>query len=367
MPGQGVASPGKRLLLKQPLLVPANFVGMHFHRWPQGSPVSSAPTYGYGTVRSHDYGIAWNEIHTGPDKFQWARMDTWVETHFSSGKTLIYTIYGTPAWASSDPKVKDAYGHLGGGAPPNNLADLGNFVTALVRRYNGSGKQKIQFIEIWNEPHFLQNNRGFWWGTSKQLADVGKVIYRSAKASDPAIKILSPAFDGLPEGHLLFNTTGIAAGLREFFQTKDASGDKATRWFDAVAVHTYDATLSDPTHGLEGTILQLQETLRHFKVLVPVYNTETGYLPNSLFGTSSLSEKANILRRQAAVQAALGIQALCFYSHDDEFCGNPSKHVEIASAINDIFSRLSGKSLRQVAILPDGSVEVTTNTEQFRW
>lgn len=357
----------KRDLLKAPVQVPSNFAGIHFHHWPQGNPPSPAPTYGYGTVRSHDYGIAWDNIHTAPGKFQWDRMDGWVQTHAPAGKTLIYTVYGTPAWASSRNTVKDAYGFMGAGAPPSDMSALNDFVQALVSRYNGKGPRKIQFVEIWNEPHFLQNDRGFWWGTAAQLADVGRTIAKAAKASDPGIKILSPAFDGLPEGHLTFTTTGIPAGLRQYLGTRDTTGAAPAQWFDAFAVHTYNANITDPVHGIEGTLLQLKETLSHFNISVPIYTTETGYTEQSSFNSMPVEQQASMLRRQAAVQAALGVKALCFYSHDDAFCGNPSKNPPIAAAINDVHTHLAGATLRQVSVLPSGQVSVVAGSSAFTW
>ena len=360
------AAAGTRDLLKTPVKVPADFVGMHFHRWPQGNPLSPAPTYGYGTVRSHDYGVAWDNIETAPGKYNWDRLDGWVQTHSAAGKTLIYTVYGTPGWASSRSTVKDAYGFSGAAAPPTALSVLRDFVTALVSRYNGKGSRRIHFIEIWNEPHFLQNDRGFWWGTAVQLADLGRTIAKAAKGSDPGIKVLSPAFDGLPEGHLAFTTSGINAGLRQYLQTRDATGASPAQWFDGFAVHTYNVNITDPLHGLEGTLLQLKETLSHFKVSVPIYTTETGY-ERAPFNSMPVEEQAAMLRRQAAVQAALGVKALCFYSHDDQLCGNPSQHPEISAAIDDVHTHLAGATLRQVSVLPTGQVNVVSRSSSFTW
>lgn len=366
--GMGQAPVGtKRDIMPRPVIVPPDFVGMHFHRWPQGTPLSPPPTYSFGTVRSHDYGVAWNDIHLGPQQFNWSRLDTWVQTHASRGRTLIYTVYGTPSWASSMPTIKDAYGHLGAAAPPKDLNVLAQFIQALVMRYNMAGKRQIQFVEIWNEPHFLQNKEGFWWGTPSQLASVGRTIYTSAKSVDPGIRILSPAFDGLAQGHYSANATGMAAGLRQYIQAPDGAGTAGGQWFDGFAVHTYNADILDPSHGLEGTMQQVSETLRNFNLPVPVYTTETGYTENSPFQKLGPPDQAKLLRRQAAVQAALGVKAVCFYSHDDPFCGNPSKNPIISQAINDIATKLAGQTLEQVSVVPGGQVLVGTQAGGFAW
>ena len=86
--------------------VPTTFSGLHSHRWPGGS--SPAPTYGYGTVRSLNFdpadnlGILWYGINKADGQYDWSKMDQWVQTHYSAGKQLVYSLYGTPAWCSSN-------------------------------------------------------------------------------------------------------------------------------------------------------------------------------------------------------------------------------------------------------------------------
>lgn len=169
--GLHLFSPSPRTLLTKPVQVPPDFIGMHFHRWPSGKPLSPGPTYGFGATRSHDYaglphGVFWSSIHLGPGIFDWTALDLWVATHAAQGRTLIYTVYGTPAWVTSAPQQPDPYGHPGGSSPPRAVAPLHDFITALVQRYNAR-QTRIQFLEIWNEPHFERVKAEFWWGTAE--------------------------------------------------------------------------------------------------------------------------------------------------------------------------------------------------------
>ncbi len=356
-----------RTIMTAPLNVPADFVGMHFHRWPQGDPVSPAPAYGYGTVRSHDYGIAWNNIHMAPGRYLWNKMDSWVRTHSGNHKTLIYTLYGTPTWASSKPAVKDAYGNNGAGAPPKSLEALREFITALVGRYNTRSHRAIQYMEVWNEPHFLQNDNGFWWGSTEELVEVCRVVAVAAKATDRGVRILSPGFDGLKAGTLTNNVDRFSSSLWQFLQARDSTGRSSGYLLDGIAIHLYNSYLKGPNVGIEGILSKVEKTLELAGVSLPVYTTECGYLKDALFTNESLDMKATLLRRIAAVQAALGVRWVCFYAHDDEYCWNPSKNAVIAAAINDIHTKLAGHRLKQVTFQNSGKVDVQTTTELLSW
>ena len=363
----GASESSPRDLMTVSVKVPANFVGMHFHRWPEGKPVSAAPTYNYGTVRSHDYsGITWNQVHLGPQKFEWTRLDRWVDYYAGQGKSLIYVLYGTPAWLTSMPTVKDAYGNVGGAAPPSDLSGAADFIQALLGRYNSAAHRKVHCIELWNEPHFMRD--GFWLGSPAQLAALSRTVYQAAKKQDPGIRIISPGWDGLVEGPFRASVSGINAGLQQYLQADDGAGGVGKQWFDVFAIHTYNSEIFGGSHQLEGTVRQAKETLLHFGRDVPIWVTETGFSPTSrVFSKASLPEKATIIRQQAAVQAALGMQAVCFYAHDDEYCGNPSINPIISTAINDVQTHLAGQSLTQVTLLPSSQVKVVTGAGTFTW
>gem|GEM_PF-6422190 len=370
---------GTRALLTQPIHVPADFVGMHFHRWPEGNPLSPAPTYGYGGVRSHDYsglrgGICWYRVHQGPNTFDWSEMDVWIKTHASHNKTIIYTIYGTPAWITSSTAHRDPYGMPGGTEAPKNLGALQEFIHAVVTRYN-SQRAQIQFLEIWNEPHFEKDYAGFWTGTASQLAAMGRTIYQTAKSADPNISILTPGFTraadaGLTAGFNLTSPSPAAAQASSLYQymiASDGAGGTGGKWCDAVAYHCYNGQIQSATMGLEGEALLLKKLLGQMGLQYPIYMTEFGFLPNSAFTNYSIADKAMTLRRYAAVIASLGIQGMYFYAHDNPLDGNPSVNPPVAQAINDINQKIAGNTLKQVTILSNGTYKIQTAREEFIW
>ena len=239
-----------------PVVVPADFVGMHFRGWPiynaalwnsplNGQPypsvASPAPTgLGFGLWRTHDSGFAfWYQIETSAGVYDWSNLDTLITTHRSAGRSVIYCGGGSPHFyvsaADQARSFYDAYG--GGGYPVNGLTAWGNFIAALVARYNapagawrvanpGLGKG-LQYLEIWNEPNF--DGQGFFWGTAAQMVDMSYVALTSAKAVDPAITILSPSF---------FTSTA----LQSFLSTSGAvnTGKTGKDGCDAIAWHIYN-------------------------------------------------------------------------------------------------------------------------------
>ena len=103
------------------------------------------------------------------------------------GKDMIYTLGRTPLWASSDPKAPGSY-HPGDCAPPANMSDWDNYLTAIAAHAAG----KIKYWEIWNEP----NNSTGYCGAIPTLVTMTQHANAIIKAIDPSAIILSPACNG---------------------------------------------------------------------------------------------------------------------------------------------------------------------------
>jgi hypothetical protein len=362
----GAPSP-PRVILDSPVVVPKNFVGMHIHRWPEGNPVSPAPTYAFGTVRSHDGGTPWYSVEPREGQYNWQHLDRWVEVHSAANRTLIYTVYGTPDWVASDTARKDAYGHPGGAAAPNRAPAAGRVSGDLVRRYNAS-TTRIHFIEIWNEPHFGTNHEGFWWGTASQLATMGRSIFQAAKLADPKIQILSPAFDDTFPRPFSATKPETLHSLYRYLDADTGDGSKGSHWCDAVAIHLYDAEIQGSHDSVEGMLGQVQAIQQALNTRLPIYMTEFGFSkPDGTFKRSDDAHRAILLLRHAVMHAALGCQAICFYSHDDDYIGNPSARPAIAAAIDQLHHQLAGSILKKVTLESDSSLTFTSSRGVFHW
>lgn len=353
-------------------------VGMHFHRWPQGSPLSSAPSYGFGTVRSHDYdpnnpGVRWFQFNIADGAYDWTSFDAWVGAHALAGRRLIHTIYGTPGYLKTSNTL-DPYGRPGGASPP---ADSGSgfpavqaMVTALINRYNDGTSQgrKIWGVEVWNEPNFAGVESGFWWGTAAQMVDMARAVTIGRNASvDPGVKVLSPGF---VDGN--FNRGGI---LDTFLSTESAMapGTYGADWYDETAVHIYgrgyDWTWKDRT---EVAVSGLKKTLATYPAAAgrPWHVTEQG-TGGALDGVVSPwlafrpDQKGLWQARHVVLQGIMGAKSVCLFSHDN-LAGADFREPTWAAPINRVHEELAGKTVTHAVVRADRTFELIADGQVVR-
>ncbi|MGE0310547.1 MAG: hypothetical protein AB7P21_02840 [Lautropia sp.] len=342
----------RKVPMSGPVVVPAGFTGIHTHFWPGAS---AAPTYGYGTVRSLNYygdntslGILWYGINTADGVYDWSKMDNWVSTHHNAGKQIIYTLYGTPAWCSSNLGIKDLYNRAGGDSKPSSLTCVQKFVDALVRRYNGDGVRRIQKFEIWNEPNF--QGYAYWRNTAADLAAVGRTVYQTAKAVDPGIQVLWPAFVEW------YSAPSVWADNVEYANASDGAGGIGKQWADGFSFHfyAYNTGMDDLMDNQESAIRTLAAI---GKSNWDRHNSEMGF-GDGYGPTLSASVKATTIKRWMALSAAYGNKVAALYAHDSEHIGYPASTPEISAAIDEVNRMLPGKTIREAGVLQDGRVFV---------
>lgn len=338
--------------MEGPVEVPADFAGLHSHRWPGGS--SAAPTYDFGTVRSLNYnpqeqagGVFWYAVNPAAGTYDWSTLDEWVETHYAAGKTLIYTVYGTPSWCASSSEP-DSYNVPGGDSPPSDPACVQDFVQELVQRYNGDGVRRIAAIEIWNEPSF--NGDPYWRGSAEQLATLGRTIYQAAKAADPGISVLWPSFVEWGEGVHVWDASMAYGGA------SDGAGGVGADWADAYAFHFYAYSLDmNPLMDTQESAAATVEALG--RPDWPMYNTEMGFGDGFAADLSS-EDIATTVKRWMILCAAYGNESAILYSHDGSNLGNPSQNSVVADALGEVNERLAGSTIREAGLLENGQVYV---------
>ena len=364
------------------LVLSPHLVGMHFHRWPEGNPLSPAPTYGFGTVRSHDYGglrnpgIRWTSIHTADATYNWTTLDVWVNTHAAAGRKLVYTLHGTPAYLRTsdvnDP-YGSVYGSVGGSSVPSDAAAgypaLQAFITALVNRYNDGTPEgrKIDVIEAWNEPKFDGLETGFWYGTAPQAVDLARAVKLGIAASiDPGVKVWSLGIvNGLNPGGALDVFLGA--------QSAAQPGTYGRDWVDEISVHGYGygATAQNPYGMADYRFTQIKETLARYPSIagIPVHFSEYGGdltpQPGSLQSTWTPAQWGMFNARNVVYHGLLGIQTVCQYSHDDAFSGDYTLP-EFADPLNRVHTELAGRTITQARILLDGALDLIVDGEAVR-
>ena len=185
----------------------------------------------------HDAGFRWIrqefpwediEIHgkgdfedrrTEPHRSAWEKYDRIVELAEEYGIEILARLDNPPAWSRA---AGDATGTL---APPDDFADYGDFVHAVVSRYRG----RIKHIQIWNEPNIYPE-----WGEEavdpEAYTELLKVGYARAKEADPNIVVVSaglaPTLEMGPRNlsDLVFLERMYQAGARSYFDVLAVMG-----------------------------------------------------------------------------------------------------------------------------------------------
>ena len=173
--------------------VPESFFGVHVNE-----SISPWPTifgFNFGGFRSLASQVNWSDINTADGVYNWTKFDSWMAKAFAGGQDVLYTIYSTPAWASSNPTdICTGYApDIGGCDAPNDLNPDGSgsnqhfqdFVKALMSHV---GPGKIRYVEVWNEPNITTE----WAGTQAQMLRMASDAYTLVKLADPDALVLSP-------------------------------------------------------------------------------------------------------------------------------------------------------------------------------
>ena len=185
----------------------------------------------------HDAGFRWIrqefpwediEIHTKGDFTDcrhgecisaWAKYDHIVDLAGEYEIDIIVRLSNPPAWSRHDGDARGAF------APPDDLADFGDFVEAVVHRYRG----RVRFYQIWNEPNIYPE-----WG-EHPVDPLGytallREAYTRAKAVDPEVVIicgaLAPTIELGPRdmNDFIFLQRMYDAGAGEVFDIMSVQG-----------------------------------------------------------------------------------------------------------------------------------------------
>ena len=160
-----------------------------------GMGVSSStdfPKVTYGTL-SHP-SVTWTTVEgTGRGVYTWSNMDPFVNhapKDANGVAQIVLTMGWTPGWAvanhqhcfTTNTKVVACT------VPPDNLQDWVDFVTALVKHYNGVDGAHVKYYEVWNEA----NDPLFWTGGVPALVSMAQLAYPIFK-SDPYSSVTTPS------------------------------------------------------------------------------------------------------------------------------------------------------------------------------
>jgi hypothetical protein len=257
----------------------------------------------FGAIRSWDAtDVSWDNINAASDVYDWSGFDAWMAYVSSHGLDVIYTFGRTPLWASSNPTAHTGYGP-GQCAPPTNISDWDNFVTAVVERAAG----RIRYWELWNEPQ----DRTQYCGTIPQMVTMAQHAYKIIKAANPDFQVVTPA--------TLYDNSAGPKWLDIYF------ADGGTDYTDIVSFHGY---LNAPAENHTQVIQEYRTiTSKYNQQSKPLWNTESDW-----GNTKGAANQAAYLAKYYLMQWTEGLGRFYWYAYDNTGYGTLYSNQELTQA-----------------------------------
>ena len=273
--------------------VPESFFALN-NVAPTDNPLSDGMFYG---AVGHPIRLAWPYIETSRGVYDFSFYDEYAAiapTQGSGTNTVAImdlTLGMTPGWAVANQGTCRSLpgGATGCQAPPDNIQDWQNFITALVNHYNGTTAPHILYYEVWNEWNTNDSTNGFWSGTTSQLVSMQTSACSIIHSTDPLSLVVTPstvgdaATAGDPAAQQL-NSYLSAGGIN--------CPGSASGLIDAVSFHGNLGLMSltpfplpgegCSQSGCNGTIVQIANSYREIMNLnglqnTPLLDTEGGF------------------------------------------------------------------------------------------
>jgi len=221
-----------------------------------------------------------------PYRSAWEKYDNIVDLADQYGLEIIARLSNPPAWSRA---AGDETGTFG---PPDNLADYGDFVEAVARRYQG----RIHTYQIWNEPNIYPE-----WGeqpvSPEGYTELLKEGYTRVKAACPNCVVISGALaQTIPLG---------PRDLNDFIFLQRMYDAGAADYFDVLAIQGYGLWSGPTDRRMRPRVLNFSRPLYIREMMVkngdadkPIWITEMNWnaspeeMPNKPFGSVTLEQQA---------------------------------------------------------------------------
>ena len=209
------------------------FLEQEVEEWKRERALQMIADAGFHWIRQ---GFTWEDIEIHgkgdfedrrhePHRSAWEKYDHIVGLAEQYGLEVIARLSNPPAWTRA---AGDAQSH---NAPPDDLADWGDYVYAVVSRYRG----RVRYYQLWNEPNIYDE-----WG--EQPVDPEGYTrllcegYSRAKEADPDAVIVSGA---LAPTVSLHPGPGPGTGLSDLIFLQRMYDAGAADCFDVLSVNDY--------------------------------------------------------------------------------------------------------------------------------
>ena len=306
----GRADPYQEATADREPIIGLSYFGSHFHRLVlnpgENNLQTRWPDSSIGAIRLWDSDTLWSQIAPKPGQWEFGRMDTYVYQATVHKTEVLYTLGGTPRWASARPNEKCPYG-TGCAAEPVRMAHWEEYVRRVVQRYHG----RIKGYELWNEPNFSdivrdKNAPGFYTGSVANMVEMARIARKVLDENDPGAVLSTPGFVNGSDRLELF---------------LDAGGKK---YVQAVAYHFYSAN----SEHFSRQLLEVRAIMKRQGIEnLPLWNTESGVEvlgpddPPSGIAAHSQMEAAEKLAQYLIFGSAAGLEHYYHYAWDNPRTG----------------------------------------------
>jgi hypothetical protein len=301
--------------------IPFTFFGMHI------MGVSNWPTVPFGSL-GKGTGVSWPYVEPTRGKFNWSRLDSFVNAASVHKTSYMFSEAGVPSWAAADGSTCRLQSLFGRYCSSSVSAeeDWDRFVTALVTRYKG----RIQVYELWNEP---QNT---FTGTIAELVTLTQHEHNIIRAIDPAATIISPSMISYGDAY-----------LDKYFATG------GTRDIDAVAMHGYPNPSVDVAEFISGSVTAgIKAVMNKYGLSVkPLWDTEGSWGDQSSGAIVDPELQTAFIARDYLLHWSSGISRLYWYGWDNRNIGtlwNSTRGVSAAATgYEQVYDWMNGAVMAQ--------------------
>jgi hypothetical protein len=171
-----------------------------------------------------------------PYRSAWEKYDQIVDLAEQNGMELIVRLSNPPGWTRAGGEGENNVDTF---APPDDLQDYADFVTAVVSRYAG----RVRYYQIWNEPNIYPE-----WGSGaiapEAYVELLKAGAEAVRAADPDAKVIMGALASTINLQPAYAPPANSMNDLLFLQRMYDAG--AAPYFDIVAMQGY-GLYSGPT------------------------------------------------------------------------------------------------------------------------
>lgn len=216
--------------------------GIQADPWGDGTAnIGHIQTLGLNWVR---FQMAWKFVEPTPGGYTWGRWDDLVGAYNANGLNILLSIPKAPDWARPPDDDKSVEGM------PQDPAKYAEFVARVADRY----RDRVQIIEIWNEPNLWYEAGGMGRIDGVAYTELLKLSYQAIKSANQDMIVISAGL--APAG-----TVGDAVvDDTDYLEQMYANG--ARDYLDAVGAHP--AGFNCPALADWRTVTADEATATHF-------------------------------------------------------------------------------------------------------